>query len=107
MTTEDYGIFIKHFKKCREQLTQYQQKAPTALQSKISIAMSSLTAAETKFEEKKDLEEVLYLLGRVHWTLGFVFGQPKEKPARSLAEVFSEEGEENEETPIADALLRT
>ena len=107
MTVDEQTAFRNYFKRCRDQLTQFQQRAPASVQPKITIALSSLTAAETRFEEKKDYGDVLYLLGRVNWTLGFIAGQPKEKAAGTLAEAFAEEGDEDEETPIVDAILQS
>ena len=107
MIAKDYDAFRKHFEQCRKQLTDFQQKAPPDLQPKINIAISSLAAAEKRFEENGDVGEILYLLGRVHWTIGFVSGHPKEKPAKTLAEVFAEEKDETDETPILDKFLQS
>jgi hypothetical protein len=97
----DKTVFEEHFETCRTQLETFRDRAPQEMQPKINIAFASLTAAQNRLQGNKDLSEVLYLLGRVHWTLGFVGAR---RPTQTLQEIFEEE-EPSESTPIVDALL--
>lgn len=69
----------KHFESLTDQLTDLRNRAPSKLQSKINLAFASLESAKLRAEGNKDFGEVLYLLGRVSWTIGYVMGQPKEE----------------------------
>lgn len=95
----NYKAFEEHFEECRNRLRGYQRKAPQDMQPKIRLAIKSLDAAEARLLEEKNWGDMLYLLGRFHWMLGFISAQPKD--------IEEKEEEDASKTPIVDALLRT
>ena len=85
---------LKHIQDCEKQLEAFRDRAPAQFQGKINVAFAGLSAAQIRIDENRDFEEVLYFIGRVHWTLGFISGVPKPKNTES-------------DTPLADALIKS
>ena len=61
-----------------KQLEGLKDRVQSPLHARINIALSSVEAARLHLNQNKDFSHILYLLGRAHWTLGFITGLPRE-----------------------------
>ncbi len=79
---ETKQVILTTFESLQSQLETMLEKADIIYRARIKMALSSIEAGRSLLSLDKDLENVLYLLGRGHWTLGFIMGSPKKEPVQ-------------------------
>jgi hypothetical protein len=79
-TQELVNILEEHLTQKEELLNHFKLVELDEVQKRIRQAELSLSLARENIDKRRELKDVIYLIGRINWTAGFVTAESKNAP---------------------------